>query len=170
MGREDTARLPPMRLAVTLWCFVLATAQQPGLSAPNPLAVAADSTAPLRARALALRDLGRSCTREDVPLLTRLGAPYVGPWLIWHGALSALSACPLDELAPFWRDMITFPRLPVRQVAIIGLLRTGSRGDMELIQEAMHRESDPFMRRWAERADAILRLTIVQRTASLPRR
>lgn len=144
-------------------------AQQPGSPAANPLAVAADSAAPLHDRALALRALGRSCTREDVPLLTRLGTPYLGPWLIWHGALSALSACPLDELAPFWRDLITFPRLPVRQVAIVGLLRTGSRGDLELIHEAMHRETDPLMRRLAARADSVFARPVADRGGLLPR-
>ena len=135
----------------------------------QPRAVAADSTASLQDRASALREIGRSCTRDDLPLLTRLGQPYIGPWVIWHGALEAMSHCQLEQTAPWWRDLITFPRLPVRQVALIGLLRTGSPGDRELIGDVMHREDDPFMRRWAARADSILALPLASRAALLPR-
>lgn len=89
--------------------------------------------------------------------------------MIWHGALKALSACPYEELAPFWREMITFPRRPVREIAIVGLLRTGARGDIELIREATHRETDPVIRRLAQRADSVLSLPIGARGAALAR-
>ena len=134
-----------------------------------PRTVAGDTTASLHDRALAIREIGRSCTQGDLPQLLRLGQPYIGPWLIWHGALEAMSHCQLPQVAPYWRDLITFPRLPVRQVALIGLLRTGSRGDLELIGDVMHREDDPFMLRWAARAAEILALPMPSRAALLPR-
>ncbi len=135
----------------------------------QPRAVAADSAASLQDRARALQAIGRSCTKDDLPLLTRLGQPYIGPWVIWHGALEAMSHCRLEQTAPYWRDLITFPRLPVRQIALIGLLRTGAPGDLELIGDAMHREDDPVMRRWAAQAPAILRLPVARRDSLLPR-
>ncbi len=151
---------------------ILLSAQAP---APAPIArllvIAADSSgrASLQARAMALRALGRPCTREAVPLLTELAKPYLHEWVIWHGALAALSACPFEELAPLWREMITFPREPVREIAIVGLLRTGTRGDEELIREATHRETNPVIVRMAERADSVLRLRLEERAGALPR-
>ena len=151
-----------MRHALLRGCSILLLAQQ-------PRAVAADATASLHERAEALHAIGQSCSRDDLPVLSRLAQPYIGPWLVWHGALDALSHCAFEEMAPFWRDMLTFPRLPVRQVAIVGLLRTGSTGDLELIHEAMHREQDPAMVRWAGRAESILQHPVAERGALLPR-
>src|SRR2546425_619196 len=105
----------------------------------QPIQWAADSTGrPLPDRPGALAILARTCPREAVPVLTELARPYRREWVIWRGALSALAACPHEQLASYWREMITFPRQPVREIAIVGLLRTGSHGDMELIREVAH--------------------------------
>lgn len=141
---------------------------------PTPaqaIATAADSSGrtSLRDRAMAIRALGRPCTRQAVPLLAELAKPYLREWVIWHGALAALSACPFQELAPFWREMITFPREPVREIAIVGLLRTGTRGDEELIHDATHRETNPVIVGLAQRADSVLRLKLEERGGALPR-
>jgi hypothetical protein len=135
------------------------------------LRAAADSSGrtTLHDRAQAIQALGRPCTREAVPVLTELAKPYLREWVIWHGALTALSACPFEELASFWREMITFPREPVREIAIVGLLRTGKRGDEELIRDATHRETNPVIVRMAQRADSVLRLNPAERGALLPR-
>ncbi|MFI5280095.1 MAG: hypothetical protein ACHQU1_06355 [Gemmatimonadales bacterium] len=135
------------------------------------LAAAADSSGrtSLQERALAIRKLARPCARETLPVLTGLARPYLRDWVIWHSALTALSECPFEELAPFWREMITFPREPVREIAIVGLLRTGTRGDLELIQEATHRETNPVIVRLAAKADSVLRLSPAERGGALPR-
>ena len=139
--------------------------------APTPaqaIVWAADSSGrSLAERAGALRILARTCPRAALPVLTELAQPYRREWVIWHGALAALAACPYEDLASYWREMITFPRQPVREIAIVGLLRTGSRGDIELIREATHRETDPLIRRLAERADSVLRLPIGSRAPLL---
>jgi hypothetical protein len=101
-------------------------------------------------------------------VLAELARPYLREWVIWHGALESLSACPFEELAPFWREMITFPREPVREVAIVGLLRTGARGDEILIRDATHREVNPVIMRLAVRADSVLRLSPAERGRLLP--
>jgi hypothetical protein len=64
--------------------------------------------------------------------------------------------------------MITFPREPVREIAIVGLLRTGTRGDEELIREATHREINPAIMRLAAKADSVLRLSPAERGGALP--
>jgi hypothetical protein len=154
-------------------CFVLlygigAAEVSAQVAPPSPLSVVADSVhASLHDRAVALKTLSQTCPNNAVPVLTNLAQPYLRDWLIWHGALAALAACPYTELAPFWRDMITFPRLPVRQLALVGLLRVGAPGDVELIHEAMHRETDPLMLRLAARADSVLRLPLSARAGQL---
>jgi HEAT repeat protein len=146
-------------------------AQEPPLTVAQAILVAGDSSgrSTLPQRAAALHTLGASCPREALPVLSRLAHPYVGDWIIWRGALAALAACPYAELAPFWREMITFPRLPVREIAIVGLLRTGEPGDIALIREATHRETDPLIVRLAERADSVLKLPPGARAAALRR-
>ncbi len=163
-----------MALAVAAGATALEAQVAPASSrGPTPaqaLAIARDSSGRTpQERAAALRVLGRSCPREALPLLTQLAQPYLRDWVIWHGALAALSACPFEELAPFWREMITFPREPVREIAIVGLLRTGTRGDEALIREATHRETNPVIVRMAARADSVLRLRMEERAGALPR-
>ena len=135
------------------------------------VAAAADTSGgtPLQDRARAIQALGRSCSQLAVQVLGELGRPYLRPWIIWHTALTALSRCPREDLAPFWREMITFPREPVREIAIVGLLRTGTRGDVVIIQEATHRETDPAIMRLAARADSVLRLPTASRATLLPK-
>lgn len=159
---------------VTGLCCVVAVsalAQAPAKVDHETLATAADSSGrtSLQDRARAIRALGSPCTREAVPVLTSLAKPYLKEWVIWHGALAALSACPFEELAPFWREMITFPREPVREIAIVGLLRTGTRGDLGMIRDATHRETNPVIVRMAQRADSVLRLKLEERGGLLPR-
>ena len=135
------------------------------------VAAAADSSGrtSLQERARAIHALGNSCGALAVPVLGELSRPYLRPWVIWHSALAALSRCPREDLASFWREMITFPREPVREIAIVGLLRTGSRGDAILIREATHRETNPTIMRLAARADSVLRLPTNARATLLPR-
>jgi hypothetical protein len=157
-------------IALALVVSMLVVARGQGPTPAQAIAVAADSSGrTLAERAGALRVLARTCPREALPMLTELARPYRREWVIWHGALSALASCPFEDLASFWREMITFPRQPVREVAIVGLLRTGSRGDIELIREATHRETDPLIRRLAGLADSLLRLPIPARAAALAR-
>ena len=157
-------------LALALAVSLAVTAR---VQAPTPVQAivwAGDSTGrSLAERLSALRVLARTCPREAVPVLTELARPYRREWVIWHGALSALAACPFEQLASYWREMITFPRQPVREIALVGLLRTGSHGDMELIREVAHRETDPLIVALAARADSVLRLPIAERAAALRR-
>jgi hypothetical protein len=150
--------------------MIVLSVQMPAPSA-GLLAAAADSSGrtSLHDRARAIRALGRPCTRQAVPVLAELAKPYLREWVIWHGALASLSACPFEELASFWREMLTFPREPVREIAIVGLLRTGTRGDLEAIKDATHRETNPVIVRMAQRADSVLRLDPAERGALLPR-
>jgi hypothetical protein len=146
------------------------TAQSVPDSVTRALAVAADSAAPLEARVAALRALRGSCAPGALPTLTALAEPYRRPWVIWHGAMTVLSDCALAELAPYWRDMITFPRRPVRELAIVGLARTGLAGDRELLGEVMHREDDAHLRRLGAWADSLLGRPLAARAGVAPPR
>jgi len=146
------------------------TAQSVPDSASRLLAVAADSGAPLETRVAALRALRGHCAEAMLPTLTALADPYRRPWVLWHEAMAGLSECASPELAPYWRDMITFPREPVRELAIVGLARTGVAGDRELLGEVMHREDDPHLRRLGAWADSLLRLPHAARARAEPPR
>ena len=156
--------------SVVILAASVGAASGQGPTPAQAIAVAADSSGrSLADRAGALRVLARTCPREALPVLTVLAQPYRREWVIWHVALAALANCPYEQLSSYWREMITFPRQPVREIAIVGLLRTGSRGDIELIREATHRETDPLIVRLAARADSVLRLPIAERAAALRR-
>ena len=145
-----------------------ARAQATPDSLKRALAVAADSGAALEARVAALRVLRGHCAGAMLPTLTALAEPYRRPWVLWHEAMAGLSDCTTPELAPYWRDMITFPREPVRELAIVGLARTGVAGDRELLGEVMHREGDAHLRRLGAWADSLLRLPPPARTGAQP--
>ena len=132
------------------------------------MVVAADTTAPLERRVRALRTLKAANAREAVPLLMRLGAPYRSHWLIWRGALAALAECRCPDLAAWWVDLLTFPRRPVREIAIRGLAMSGSAEDRPSLRAQTRREEDPPMRRLAAWADSLLGVPIAQRRARAP--
>jgi len=166
-----------VRAAPGVWMLLCATpllAQHPlpADSAARLVALASDSSgrASLELRAAALRALGGECPAAHVPVLVRLGRPYREPWVVWHGALAALSACTLSELAPMWRDLLMFPRRPVRELAIVGLARTGIAADRLALDEATHRETDPHMRALAAWADTLLGLPPAERAMRTPPR
>lgn len=160
--------MTPM-VAVAVVAFAAAT---PGQAAPDStdrlVTLAADTTATLAARVAALRDLRGRCTTATLNALTPLAEPYRQPWVIWHGAMTALSDCAVGGMAPYWRDMVTFPRRPVRELAIVGLARTGVAADRELLGEVMHREDDAHLRRLGAWADSLLRLPAAARTGAQP--
>ena len=140
-------------------------------SASRLVRIARDSVGQsLETRAAALRALRCHCSPDLLPALTALAEPYRRPWVIWRGAMTALSGCALAEMAPYWRDMITFPRRPVRELAIVGLARTGVAGDRELLGEVMHRETDAHLRRLGAWADSLLRLAPAARSGAEPPR
>jgi hypothetical protein len=130
------------------------------------LRVAADSAVPLPRRVAALRLLAANPSRGAVRALQELGAPYRAPWVVWRSALGALAGYPYPELASYWVDLLTFPRRPVREVALRGLAMTGSREDRRALRLATRREKDPAMRRLASWADSMLGVPIASR--SLP--
>ncbi len=125
--------------------------------------------ASLEARAAALHALNGQCADGPVAALVALGRPYLEPWVIWRGALAALSACARPALAPLWRELLGFPRRPVRELAIVGLARTGVGADRPALAEATHRETDPHLRRLAAWADSMLARPAASRDAPAPR-
>ncbi len=160
-------------LGVSLLAGVAPLAAQqpfPADSAARLVAVASDSSGrvSLEARAAALRTLSGACPAEHVPVLLHLGRPYRQPWVIWRGALTALSACALPELAPMWRELLGFPRRPVRELAIVGVARTGIAADRPMLREATHRETDRRMRALAAWADTLLGLPPAERAMRSP--
>lgn len=121
-------------------------------------AIAVDSAGgtDLALRAAALQVLRYARYRAAVPALTRIGAPFAGPWIVWQGSLHALSTYPYPELAPFWRDLLHFPRRVVREIALRGLSLTGDAEDIPDIRDAFHREDDPWSRHIVAQAESLL--------------
>ena len=119
------------------------------------LALAADSSGatPLTVRVGALRVLRYARWRAAIPVLLDLAQPYRGPWVLWRGALGALASYPYPELAGFWRELLAFPKRPVREIAVLGLALTGTERDRSYIAEQWRHERDSEMLRL--RADAM---------------
>ena len=130
------------------------------------LEIAADSAGhvPLEARAMAFQVLRFARWRPAVRRLTELAQPLRGSWVVWNGALSALSTYPYPELVPFWRELLSFPRRNVRELALLGLARTGTPTDMLSIREATHQEHDPEMLGLIARAESLLAIPVVLRS------
>lgn len=120
------------------------------------LEIATDSSSPARTAAFMVLRYAR--WRAAIPALTSLAQPYARPWVEWQGALRALSTYPFPELAPFWRELLHFPRRVVREEALHGLSLTGSEDDIPEIGEAFHRENNAATRRLVRQAESLLRL------------
>jgi hypothetical protein len=129
------------------------------------LALATDSSraTPLAVRVAALRVLRYARWHAAVPRLVELAQPYRRPWVLWTGALTALASYPYPELAGFWRELLAFPRRPVREIAVRGLALTGEQSDRPYLAEQWHKESDPGMLRLRAVADSLLQLPLAVR-------
>jgi len=166
-SRADLAALlaspaePP--LTPDLRAALVASLGQPAVGWALELATDTSGSTGLAVRAGALRVLRYARWRAAVPSLLALARPYDSPWLLWHGALAALSSYPYPELAGFWREEIQFPRRPVREVAVLGLALTGTERDRAIIAEEWQGERDPEMLRLRERAEALLAVPAANR-------
>jgi hypothetical protein len=135
----------------------------PDTVAQRLAAVASDTGEQLGSRAAALHALRGRCEPGTFATLTRLGEPYRQPWVVWHGALAVLAECADPELAGLWRGLLAFPRRPVREFAVVGLARSGSRYDREVLRQATRRETEPQLRQLSAWADSLLALPFDQR-------
>jgi hypothetical protein len=141
----------------------IATLGQPVVGWAYGLAVDSAGDTDLELRASAFQVLRYARYHAAVPALTRLGTPFVGPWVVWQGSLHALSTSPFPELAPFWRDLLHFPRRVVRETALRGLSLTGSAEDIPDIRDAFHREDDAWSRHIVAQAESLLVLPVAVR-------
>ena len=123
------------------------------------LEIATDSGASLEARAAALQVLRLARWKPAMPELMRLAQPLRGPWVVWRGALSALTSYPYAELTPYWLDLIRYPRRVVREDALRGLAMSGDTRVLPMVREATRHEADDTMR--ALVADVAARLRLV---------
>ena len=123
------------------------------------LEIAADTGGtPPATRAAALQVLRYARWKAAMPELMRLAQPLRSPWVVWRGALSALSAYPYAELTPYWLDLIRFPRRVVREDALRGLSLTADERVLPMVREATSHEEDPEMLALAADVAARLRL------------
>ena len=122
------------------------------------LAIAADSGAPPATRAAALQVLRYARWKAAMPELLRLAQPLRGSWIVWRGALAALSTYPYAELTPYWLDLIRFPRRVVREDALRGLSMTADERVMPMVREATSHEEDADMHALVAAVEARLRL------------
>ena len=136
---------------------------QPVVGWAYGIAVDSGGGAGLELRAAAFQVLRYARYRAAVPALTRLGTPFTGPWVVWQGSLHALSTYAYPEMAPYWRELLHFPRRVVREVALRGLSLTGNAEDVPDIREAFHREVDAWSRHVVAQAESLLVLPVAAR-------
>jgi hypothetical protein len=160
---RDLRRAPERGLSPDIESAFIASLGQPVVGWAYGIAVDSAGGTALELRAAAFPVLRYARYRAAVPALTRMATPWVGSWLLWQGSLHALSTYPYPELAPFWREMLHFPRRVVREVALRGLSLTGSAEDIPDIREAFHHEDDAWSRHIVAQAESLLVLPVAAR-------
>ncbi len=105
--------------------------------------------------------------RPAIPTLVRLADPLRGDWVVWFGALNALTWYPYAELEPFWIDLLTFPRRVVREQALHGIALVGTPQVLPGVRNSTHKDTDDAMRALVADVEAKLRMPMEERVRLL---